>query len=447
MVCYFSPPPGGLAFADLFPAGVPDLAPPDLASCDDCGSSVQVDSMTTAQRYHYGRACDPVSVCESCATLCDYCGETYGVSQVDSVSVPRRPWPPFTYRDLSICAACFDRLARCSECSAFFDLEEGGGVVDYDHLCSDCLDRLTHFCQSCDSYTRGDFCGECDSCDDCGCDNGCPNLEASNDQGDLLPYDHKPDPVFYGTGPLFLGFELEMECGDAPRDRGQIVRSISSGLERVYLKHDGSLVDGIELVTHPMSPASLVEWWPTFSSTLDDLRSEGVRSWNGHRCGFHVHMSRDAFHGPRHLFAFALFVYRNADQMRVLSGRRQAELDAYARLNLHQGDGMERHHGDARLIEKVRNSRYGGARHVAVNLTNRSTVEVRLFRGSLRHETLRGYLDLVLAVFEYSAGLTVRDIHGGALNWHNFREWVGGPFGSFPALVDLERTRSRSAVS
>lgn len=448
MVCYFSPPPGGLAFADLFPVGVPDLEHDldDLESCGVCGvSPVDPDSMFDVLDIVRGSITGPVSACSDCSVMCDICDGLYVASACSSVRVSTRSGQRGS--DLTVCGSCESELARCCSCDVAFDLDEQGAIVNYDHFCQRCLESSFSFCYGCDEYTSDDVCGECDRCESCGCSEGCSNLESANERGDLFPYDYKPDPVFHGTGPLFLGFELEMETGNAHRYRSDFVRSISSGLERVYLKHDGSLVDGMELVTEPMSPASLVEWWPTFSSTLDELRSEGVTSWNGHRCGFHIHLSRDAFDGPRHLFLFSLFVYRNAYHLQRLSGRRSAELNQYARLDLHQGDGVEMVNGDRRLIEKVRNSYNGGARHVAVNLTNSSTVEIRLFRGTMRAASLRGYVELVLALFDYSASLSARDVAGGALLWQNFREWIGGPFGSYPALVALDRLRSTAGVS
>ena len=66
-------------------------------------------------------------------------------------------------------------------------------------------------------------------------------------------YYYKPEPIFYGTGSRYLGVELEIdEGGESHENAGQILRLANSGDELVYCKHDGSLNEGFEIVTHPM---------------------------------------------------------------------------------------------------------------------------------------------------------------------------------------------------
>jgi hypothetical protein len=250
-----------------------------------------------------------------------------------------------------------------------------------------------------------------------------------------LPYDWKPDVfVQHGTGPLFVGLEVELETGDAQKYRADVVRHVFGVLGDVcYLKHDGSLSDGCEIVTHPMSPDYFANL-SAFDDVLRTLRGWGCNSWNGHRCGFHVHLSRDAFVSSSHLFAFALFFYRNREQIRTLSGRRDYELDRWASLNAHQGNTDDY----PRLIDKVR-GRNTSTRYSAVNLTNDETVEVRVFRGSLRPETLRGCVDLCVAAFHYTSALSSRDVRDGFLSWETFRRFADSA--SFPFLSDLAARR------
>lgn len=69
------------------------------------------------------------------------------------------------------------------------------------------------------------------------------------------------------------------------------------GRDFLYFKHDGSLDEGCELVTHPMSPEYMMSdagkkmWRDICEAAL----AEGMRSHDTSTCGLHVHVSRDFF--------------------------------------------------------------------------------------------------------------------------------------------------------
>ena len=53
-----------------------------------------------------------------------------------------------------------------------------------------------------------------------------------------------------------------------------------------------------------------------------------------------------------------------------------------------------------------------------MNLTNRDTVEFRMFRGTLRHNTLIATLELLDNICEMAVYLTDKDVQG--LSWTSF---------------------------
>ena len=98
-----------------------------------------------------------------------------------------------------------------------------------------------------DTYWRGDnaYCREC--YDDC-CDSG----DYIND------YYYKPKPVFYELpkedNVRFYGVELEIDGAGRYDDNAEkIYDTANSQNEVLYIKSDGSLDEGMELVSHPCS--------------------------------------------------------------------------------------------------------------------------------------------------------------------------------------------------
>ena len=65
-------------------------------------------------------------------------------------------------------------------------------------------------------------------------------------------------------------------------------------IENVYCKHDGSLDDGFEIVTHPMSLEYHINEMP-WCEVLGKAQQLGYRSHQANTCGLHVHVSRKAF--------------------------------------------------------------------------------------------------------------------------------------------------------
>ena len=61
-----------------------------------------------------------------------------------------------------------------------------------------------------------------------------------------------------------------------------------------YCKHDGSLDDGFEIVTHPMSLEYQLHEMP-WDEVLREAIAQGYLSHQAGTCGLHVHVSRKAF--------------------------------------------------------------------------------------------------------------------------------------------------------
>ena len=75
------------------------------------------------------------------------------------------------------------------------------------------------------------------------------------------------------------------------------------------------------------------------------------------------------------------------------------------------------------VMDSAKDSRMG--RYTAVNLTNRETIEIRLFRGTLKLNTLRATLQLVNLIC--NVALSVPDETLQSMSWHDFLNWVTEP--------------------
>lgn len=220
-------------------------------------------------------------------------------------------------------------------------------------------------------------------------------------------YSYKPPPVFHGEGPVFLGSELEVHvppnlnntCAELALDHfGQLA----------YLKEDGSIGSGFEIVTHPLSYQFAMKNYPW--NLLPELSESGAQATNG--CGLHVHVNRDGFSSPAHAYRWMKFWYRNSDPIQKIARRRNS---TWARF-----DSDER----KQTLKNVKGGR-GRERYVAVNCTNRTTYEIRVFASSLNPQEVKAALGLVDATVAYTRGLTSKGIiSNNGWDWASFDNWL-----------------------
>ncbi len=168
----------------------------------------------------------------------------------------------------------------------------------------------------------------------------------------------------------YRGFELEIESIHDGIDEG-FCDILSGYTDSFYFERDGSLTDGVEIITDPMTR----EYWrevgyKDICNLLTDLRETyRIRSWNGGNCGLHVHFSKDEWSKEAIQFLIK-FIIANPTFIKAISGRNGM---GYCRIpNIEDYD----------LDRLISFSRY-----LAVNFT-RETIEFRFFRGSLDLESI-----------------------------------------------------------
>ena len=275
--------------------------------------------------------------------------------------------------------------------------------------------------------------------------------EDHSENGLVHSYSYRPRPSFLnsdgtasryasmssvnadGTGrpELYLGFEQEVEYRNhrsfSRRDGAiKVLASMNSGSTEnvVYLKEDGSISNGFEIVSHPMTidyAMNHLNW-----SGITALKGMGFESWNATSCGLHVHMSRSAFADDKHLFKFVKFIYSNRVDLVKFVGRESS----YAKFGLDNfvSSWMDYDTGtrsQKSLMGMLKDRDTNNDRYCAINIQNANTVELRFFRPSLNVTTVQAALQFCKASFDYTEMLTTQEVVGSnALAFMSFRKWV-----------------------
>ena len=182
----------------------------------------------------------------------------------------------------------------------------------------------------------------------------------------------------------------------------------------VYCKHDGSLDDGFEIVTHPMTLDFHLHNMP-WERIVEEAKKLGYTSHQAGTCGLHVHINRTAFGSTestqdaaiaRTLFFFEKFW----DELLKFSRRTQGQLNQWAARYGYKDQPKE-------ILDHAKSGRHAG-RYTAVNLTNTDTVEFRMCRGTLKYNTLIATLDLLDCIIDAAIYLTDDDLK--AMSWSSF---------------------------
>lgn len=260
-------------------------------------------------------------------------------------------------------------------------------------------------------------------CDHCGCTmynddyHECDTWDDDDEEDGIHNYSYKPHPIFHGEKPPFMGFELEVEAGRHDRNAGvDTMCDLDPNEKHWYLKHDGSLSHGFEVVTHPHT---IDQYQQVFNwSWLDKLTQHGFRSWNTSSCGLHVHIGLDAFNDENHQIRFTKFIYDNERQVKRIAGRSSnyAAFDA-----------------KGRVIPKIKRKWQDANRYSAVNVQNENTLEVRVFRGSLRKERVLSGIEFTHAVCEYTRNMKIVPKQK-PFSWLRFSAFVAANDEKYPNL-------------
>ena len=386
--------------------------------CVVCNTSVDKDDVCTTSYSDY--------VCNDCVQICDRCDDVGSVNDDFHTVDSNDTW----------CEACTHRRAYwCDSCNEY---NSSGATYIYDrseHWCESCTDD-TYFCEDCDNY----YADGCDSCAD-----------NTDDYGNRVIHDYtyRPDAKFHSTDKnerLYFGIEVEVEDPRTLTESARYAHRLE-GMELAYLKHDGSLSCGYEIVTHPMSHDFFKNEASDLWDTLEHLRTfYKVKSWDTTTCGLHIHISRTGFNGGGHMHRFLNLIYSNQDFYQRLAGREESRWATFSDIMRNEvvydewGGYAVDEHGNYQyttkrdIVSKLQG--YNTERYSAVNTRNRETLEIRIFKGTVNTNTIKSHIDLAHASVEYTRSLTVRDVREGALAWIKFADYILAHADLYPELYE-----------
>ena len=330
--------------------------------CHFCGRNITEEETVTF---------DGVIMCESCfednTGTCDHCEET--VWRHDSVSDDT----------IFVCECCYnEHYTRCTCCGRIIDYENNMEVND-EYYCDSCYQSILSM--------------------------------------PIHSYNYKPTPVFYGKDDLYMGVELEIDNGGEFDENAQAVCDVANKChDHIYCKHDGSINDGFEIVSHPMTLDYHKNEMP-WKKVLEKALEMDYRSHQTSTCGLHIHVNRNYFGSDYEECDAAIgravyFVEKHWDELLKFSRRTEASINRWA----------SRYGIAATAKDTYENAKkqYTG-RYVAVNLLNEYTVEFRMFRGTLRYESFMAALELISEICKVCKNMDDSMIE--RLTWCDF---VGG---------------------
>lgn len=336
-----------------------------------------------------------------------------------------------------------DGWRRCDHCG---DWTNETWTVGGEEWCDSCDDHDAAVCEGCgDHFPTDDMIwdeeGYCWYCCDC----AEPHVSA-----EIHSYNYTPRLTFFGgegvENPLFFGTELETDSGSSRRSYARALASIEGFSEHFYMKNDGSLCDGIEIVSHPMTLAYHDSIRGIYEHIGAAARANGFVSHDSGNCGLHVHGSSSFFGRSKVVqdackYKLMRLFQRFERQLTTFSRRTSDRWCHYATsadyepkkdvVNVRDASGIM---GEPSVLAKSRNFvDYDRDKYRAVNILHPNTVEIRIFNGTLKWSTYFASLALVEGMFR------AVKMHGSTwvetVSWYNLIDEVVANVGvEFPKL-------------
>ena len=301
-------------------------------------------------------------------------------------------------------------LVRCDDCGEWELSSQARSYYDNEDatICRTCIDNSYSYSGRYDMYVYSDDAR--DAIDRDG--NSCvihyedDDFEYDDDEDEWRHIDYSPNARIIGNyhsskssqrpqvsawtklKSRYLGVELEVEVNSDRVERGekaiQLHEAINGGEfgRKVFFENDGSINNGFEIISQPMGLDKHRELWAWLN---DKNVIKGLRSHNTTTCGLHVHVSRAGL-SKLQIAKIVAFVNSpdNEDLIRAVA-RRYAE--GYCRIK----------------HKKIGQSAQSDDRYEAVNIVPSKTIEFRIFKGSLKYESVMAAIEFSNAVVDFCA--------------------------------------------
>ena len=393
--------------------------PNRIVRCADCEAELPPVSQS-AVNVDY-RNTDSQRICDECNEnyfRCPECWQTH--SNEDGTS----------WNDSLYCDNCLDGLTViCDRCDERENRYDAHRVTDnrYDVICDDCYSNYFFTCDSCGNAFNNSRYGQEGMCATCyaNYEDDSDDSSSEDDNPCIHSYSYKPRCNFHrhtsenGAHKDYLGVELEVNSNQIIGHARYTLQALngSDTEEHAFLKQDGSITSGgFEIVTHPHTLKSHRELWQSFFSAVP----QGMTSYKTGQCGMHVHISRS---GLTDMVIRRMLVFLNAPQNGAyITAIAQRSSNSYARRQ-----------------EKTLTEPFSYDRYEALNLTNRCTAELRIFRGTVRKDRFFKNLEFAMAMVQFC-----RESNYSQLDSRTFVSWVSKRKHSYKYLYNYHVERGYS---
>ncbi len=216
------------------------------------------------------------------------------------------------------------------------------------------------------------------------------------------------EPLTHRNSTSFkCGIELEYEWNTSDSSRRnhicRKIKNINKG-KSFFLAYDGSLTDGMEIISHPMSYDFIKQFdWDRILKFRGD-----IKSYNTYNCGIHIHINRGSMSAMQQ-YKFVQFLNEQSTFAFYLSQRKLDRINYYSEFNRNLGDELKRQllyqYKQDLENNRIQYSRYKsttlGQKYYATNLKHSDTIEVRIFRGTLKKRSFLKNIEFVKSVYDW----------------------------------------------
>lgn len=285
------------------------------------------------------------------------------------------------------------RIFQCQDCNEYFYDHEYHNVNDDYGVCDSCVENY-HWSEYHEYYTNDE---DYDEDEDREYEN-IGSRHSSKHELTRIPslYDQRKPRVL-------LGLELEMEISDNYDldDRaGLLLNSVNpcyaEGNRYTYAlcEEDCSIDRGFEMVTGYTGLDVHAHQLQFFKE-----RFKGATSHNTSTCGLHVHICKSDM-TTLHASKMVLFINDPANHDLVYALARRDE-SSYCKIYDKKSDKSWIKNALLRTKRKDQIQSLNPDRYEALNFQNEKTVEFRLFKGTLKYETIMACLEFTFATWHF----------------------------------------------
>lgn len=300
------------------------------------------------------------------------------------------------YRYIDLCSKCFMEQINTKD---IYYCEYHRRFEIHDKREAYIREKRGYVCQSAYDMLKDDYdysiCEECgilfnndartNLCNDCS-DN---NIVRIAERVECYHNSKKYKPVFYGNpiNGIYFGMEIESEYKN-PVSEDNLIASYPQRMREICdFERDGSLCNGFETITSPLSYEFIKN-----NDIIQEITSELKEDMKiSSRCGLHIHVTKTDKVIEKLPYLIMFFENNKQDIKRLAQRNYGHYCETYVgreeKINLEE----------ANLIIDLRKV---AERYRTINLMNENTIEFRVFKGTLSPKRIISYIQFILTLLE-----------------------------------------------